>query len=57
MRIEIVADYKVPADEFEDLIKVFTLGRYKQSGQSRWFTIEITTATGPIDITWFRVWE
>jgi hypothetical protein len=57
MRIEIVADYKVPADEFEDLIKVFTLGRYKQSGQSQWFTVEITTATGPIDITWFRVWE
>lgn len=56
MRVEITADYKVPADEFEDLIKAYPLGRYKQSGDTRWFVLKITTADGQIELTWFREW-
>ncbi len=57
MRIDIVADYNVPADEFKDLIKAFPTGRYLQSGKSKWFRVEIDTEEGRIELTWFQVWE
>lgn len=57
MQLQIVVDYRVPADEFDDLIKVYTLGKYHWGGNSRWFSVEIDGQNGRIELTWFRVWE
>ena len=57
MQLEITVDYRVPADEFDDLIKVYPLGKYYQSTPSRWFRLEIEAEHGMITLTWFRVWE
>ena len=57
MQLQIVVDYRVPDDEFEELIKVYPLGKYHWGGQSRWFSLEIDGQHGRIELTWFREWE
>jgi hypothetical protein len=57
MQLQIVVDYRVPADEFDDLIKVYPLGKYHWGGQSRWFCLTIDGHEGQIELTWFRLWE
>lgn len=56
MQLEITVDYRVPADEFEDLIKVHTLGKYHLSNNCNWFSVVIDSADGQIRLTWFKVW-
>jgi len=57
MQLQIVVDYRVPDVEFEELIKVYPLGKYHWGGQSRWFSLEIDGQHGRIELTWFREWE
>ena len=56
MQLEITVDYRVPADEFEDLIKVYPLGNYASGGNSNWFQLKIDGIEGHITLTWFKEW-
>ena len=56
MQLEIVVDYRVPADEFDELIQVYPLGRYLSGGRSQWFRVEIDGNEGQISLTWFKEW-
>ena len=57
MEIHITVDYTVQPDDFDNLRKVYPLGRYLQSGESRWFKLTIDGDKGQIELTWFRVWD
>ena len=57
MQLEITVDYNVPADEFEDLSKVYPLGKYISPDHCHWFRLEIDGDGGRITLTWFKVWE
>jgi hypothetical protein len=57
MEIQITVDYRVEPDDFDNLGKVYPLGTYLQSQQSRWFRLKIDGDHGQIELTWFRVWD
>ena len=56
MQLEITVDYKVPADEFEDLGKVYPLGKYISRDHCHWFRLEIDAEGGRVTLIWFKVW-
>lgn len=56
MRLELTVDYDVPEDEFDELIKLYPLGKYLGGGNTQWFRVEIDTQHGFVSLTWFKRW-
>ena len=56
MRLDIVVDYNVKTDEFDDLCKVYPLGKYQSGGRIHWFVVEIDGDEGHIRLVWHKEW-
>ena len=54
MQVSITATHNTPDDEFQDLCKVYPLGKYTYSNGIAWFRLKIDTDKGQIEIIWFR---
>lgn len=55
MRLDIVVDYSVTQDEFDELGKVYPLGHYFSASIGNLFVVEIDGQDGHITLTWYRV--
>ena len=53
MRLDIVVDYNVEKDEFNELGKAYPLGNYFNAGNTKWFVLEIDGEGGHIALTWY----
>lgn len=56
MEIQITVDYNVEQDDFDNLSKVYPLGKYIGHGKTQWFRLTIDGDEGKIELTWFRKW-
>ena len=56
MEIHITVDYNVKQDDFDNLSKVYPLGKYIGQGRSQWFRLNIDSEDGKVELVWFREW-